>query len=188
MPAGKPTTSFPELDPDKRLGELLLYIAKKCQGDAYFGNTKLNKILFFSDFFAYKRKGTSVTGSEYIKQDFGPTPLRLVQVRNRLEKNKSAVIQKVEMMGKTQHRLLALRDPDLSEFTADDIALVDQIIEFLRDKTAKEASDLSHNRIWRVAQLGETIPYEAVFVSDDNPTEGDVKRAQELIRLHGWAV
>ena len=35
---------------DERLGELILYVADKCADDPRFGATKLNKILWWSDF------------------------------------------------------------------------------------------------------------------------------------------
>lgn len=187
MPA-RPTVSFPRRDPDKRLGELMLYVAKKSQFDPNFGGTKLNKILFYSDFAAFGRTGKPITGAEYIKQEFGPTPKRLLPVRKQLEKKGEAAVQKVDFLGKEQQRLVALREPDLSLFTGEEIALVDQVIDYLRGMSAKEVSALSHNRIWRVARLGQSIPYEAVFVSDENPTESDVERGRELVAQHGWAV
>lgn len=166
----------------------MLYVAQRSQFDPNFGSTKLNKILFYADFCAFARKGKPITGAEYVKREFGPTPRRLLPVREQLEEQKSAVVQNASVLGKEQQRLVALRPPDLSSFTADDIALVDEVIEYLRDKNAKEVSELSHNRIWRVARMGEAIPYEAVFVSDDNPTEADIEKGKELAQRHGWAV
>jgi hypothetical protein len=186
--AARPTVSFPERHPDKRLGELMLYVAKKSQFDPNFGGTKLNKILFYADFVAYGRSGKPVTGTEYIKQEFGPTPKRLVPVRKQLEAKKEAAVQRVDFLGMEQQRLVALRDPDLSLFSGEEIALVDQVIEYLRGKSAKEVSALSHNRAWRVAKMGESIPYEAAFISDENPNEADVERGRELVEHHGWAV
>ena len=186
--AARPTVSFPERHPDKRLGELMLYVAKRSQFDSNFGGTKLNKILFYSDFCSFARSGKPITGAEYIKQEFGPTPKRLIPVRKQLESKNEAAVQRVEFLGKEQQRLVALRDPDLSLFTGEEIALVDQVMEYLKGKTAKEVSELSHNRIWRVAKLGHSIPYEAVFLSDDNPTERDVERGKELVQQYGWAV
>src|SRR5215469_1387653 len=40
---------------EKRLTELILYISKKLSNDEYFGQVKLNKVVFFSDFTAYGR-------------------------------------------------------------------------------------------------------------------------------------
>lgn len=186
--AAHPTVSFPERHPDKRLGELMLYIAKKSQFDPNFGGTKLNKILYYADFVSFGRSGKPITGAEYIKQEFGPTPKRLLPVRKLLETRKEAAVQRVDFLGKEQQRLVALRDPDLSLFSGEEIALVDQVIEYLRGKTAREVSELSHDRAWRVAKMGGAIPYEAAFLSNENSNEGDVERGRELIEQHGWAV
>lgn len=166
----------------------MLYVAKKSQFDPNFGGTKLNKILFYADFYFYRRIGKPITGAEYIKQEFGPTPKRLLPVRKQLEGKKEAAVQRVHFLGKEQQRLIALRDPDLSLFSGEEIALLDQVIEFLWAKTAKEVSELSHNRIWRVARLGQSIPYEAAFLSSDEPSESDIERGRELVQRHGWAV
>ena len=162
----RPRFSFPERHPDKRWGELMLYVAKKSQFDPNFGGTKLNQILFYADFVSYGRSGKTITGAEYIKQEFGPTPKRLLPVRKQLETRKEAAVQPVDSLGREQQRLVALRDPDLSLFSGEEIALVDQVIEYLRGKSAKEVSELAHNRAWRVAKMGGSIRYEAAFVSD----------------------
>ncbi len=71
---------------EKRFGELLLYISKKCASDPKFGATKLNKILFYSDFLAYAQLGNSITGCEYQKLPHGPVPKRILAVRAALER------------------------------------------------------------------------------------------------------
>jgi hypothetical protein len=38
---------------EQKMKELILYISQKCADDTKFGATKLNKILYFSDFLAY---------------------------------------------------------------------------------------------------------------------------------------
>ena len=80
-----PTFSFPEMDPDRRLAELILYIAEKCERDPNFGATKLNKILAFADFSAYFETGRPITGAEYMRTPQGPVPRRLPPVRAELE-------------------------------------------------------------------------------------------------------
>jgi len=166
----------------------MLYVAQKCQEHSKFGSTKLNKILFYSDFLSYGMKGKAITGTEYFKLDFGPVPRRLKAVESGLIQGGDAVVQKMDFLGREQKRLVALRDPDLSLFRADEIDLVNKVIEKLKDMTAEEVSDLSHKRIWRIAGLKETIPYEAFFVSDRDADDADIQRAQELIAEYKWAV
>ena len=86
--------------------------------------------------------------------------------------------------GRTQNRAVNLRAPNLSVFSAEQISLVDRIIEELWDLDAEAVSDLSHRMMgWRLADLNETIPYETVFISSEPLTETDVQRARELRRL-----
>src|ERR1035437_1475045 len=59
---------------DDKLRELVLYIATASEGDEPFGKVKLNKILFFADFEAYRRFVRSITGHEYQKLAQGPAP------------------------------------------------------------------------------------------------------------------
>src|SRR5437660_6974881 len=58
-----PLRKWPENE--VRYKELVLYICQKCATDQKFGATKLNKILYFSDFLAYAELGEPITGFEY---------------------------------------------------------------------------------------------------------------------------
>ncbi|MDH5642316.1 MAG: Panacea domain-containing protein, partial [Nitrospira sp.] len=61
--------------------ELILYVASQCEQDTYWNSTKLNKILFYSDFLAYKVNGQSITGADYFALERGPAPKALVPIR-----------------------------------------------------------------------------------------------------------
>ena len=69
---------------ERRFRELLLYICEKSATDPKFGATKLNKILYFSDFLAFARYGKPITGFEYQRERNGPVPKRLVSIRNQM--------------------------------------------------------------------------------------------------------
>src|SRR6266498_2034018 len=79
--SSKLTFDFPEMDCEERLREMILYICAKCADDPAFGATKLNKILWFSDFLAYFQRGVPITGVAYQRLSRGPAPKRLVPVR-----------------------------------------------------------------------------------------------------------
>ena len=67
MPDPKPGTD--EVGRDaydaKKFCELVLYIAKRSEDDPRFCAVKLNKIMYYSDFGAYRRLGQSITGANY---------------------------------------------------------------------------------------------------------------------------
>src|SRR5690242_1312364 len=57
-----------------RLRELILYIAERLKDDPNFGKTKLVKVLFYSDFDAYRETGQPITGTPYLHMERGPYP------------------------------------------------------------------------------------------------------------------
>ena len=163
----------------------MLHVAARCQNDPTFGATKLNKILFFSDFSSFLRTGKPVTGAIYMRQNNGPVPRRLVPAREELIDKKRAVIQKNELWnGMVQNRLIALDKADLSQFTKEELQQVEAVVESLDGRTAAEVSKLSHEEClaWEIAEDGEDIPYEAAFLMPLRECEGAEIRALELAR------
>lgn len=174
MVTGKPFEAkrVDETPNDAKLGELILYVAQKCQEDPTFGATKLNKILFYSDFTQFGRKGRTITGQAYQKIEFGPAPRLLKPVQDSLMAKGDCAIQKRMHFGRVQYRTIATREADLDAFTGEDIAVVDSIIADLWGMTATETSDLSHLFVgWLAFAEGDTIPPETVFVSGRKLTQ-----------------
>src|SRR5207253_590548 len=96
-----------------------------------------------------------------------------VAVRQKMIGDGSIAVEKRAMPGEAyQDRVVALRDPDLAAFTAFEIALVDEFIQGFWGESGNELSRLTHRyRGWLVAKaLGDPIPYQAVFLSDEPPT------------------
>lgn len=170
-----------------KLGELMLYIADRSTDDPSFGATKLNKVLFFSDFLAYANLGASITGAEYQKLKHGPAPRQLLPIQRELVAAGAASISPQARSSFVQKRLVALRAPDLSRFTAEEIATVDEVLDGLRNATATAVSQLSHKWSlgWKVARLGETIPYNTVYWSAPEADSEAVERAKELSKELG---
>jgi len=161
--------------------ELILYVAKVCSDDPTFGATKLNKILFFSDFFAFRKHNKSITGATYQKLEHGPAPKCLLPVQRELLRDRSLAIQEINRYGLKQKRPVALREADLNVFDASEIAVVHEVIRALWGVSAAETSELSHGFWWHIANTGEVIPIEVSLVeipSEVSATEID--RAKSL--------
>lgn len=168
--------------------ELLLYVAERSENDPLFGATKLNKILFFSDFLFYGDTGKSITGATYQRLDHGPAPRELLPVQKELLDNEEAFLHQTGSGKFTKKKLLALRSPDLRYFAPEEIAMVDKIISALRAYNAGQVSDLSHLMAigWEIAGDREDIPYQSVFLSSDKPTTRDLERGVDLAKEHGF--
>jgi hypothetical protein len=152
---------------DAKMKELILYLATRSEGDPRFSSTKLNKLLFYCDFAAYRRFGCSITGHHYRKLPFGPAPKAMLPILEQMKGNRDCVEVERACFGHTQRRVMALRPPNVSLFSSDELHLADRIVDDLWENNATEVSDLSHDFIgWKSAALNEIIPYETVFVGD----------------------
>ena len=164
-----------------KFAELVLYISKACANDPDFGATKLNKILFFSDFRSYRMAHKGISGATYQKLDHGPAPKCLLPVQNALIKGKSLAIEEVARYGKTQKRPVALREPDVSGFSAEEIALVNEVIRDLSGKNASDVSELSHRFWYDIAKSKEEIPLQVSLVDiPDDVSDSERRHAKFL--------
>lgn len=173
-------------DEDK-FKELILYVAEKCEDDPHYGAVKLDKVLFYSDFLAYAVMGKPISGAEYIALAHGPGPKLLAPIRDAMEEANDIVVRKRDRFGQTQVRVIPRRRVNLSLFSSEEIALVDNILGALRGQNATELSELSHLEYgWKVAKYKETIPYETAFISTSDATPADKERARELAHEYAW--
>jgi hypothetical protein len=174
---------MPVASSEHKLRELILYIAAKSESDPNFGATKLNKLLFYSDFLAYRALGRSITGQRYQKLEFGPAPKGILPVLREMEQERACAQAERTHHGLRQRRVVALREADLAAFSAQEIDLVRDVITELWNLTGSEVSDLSHQFVgWQVAGLGEEIPYGTVWIAPPRPlTPEEEQWAQEAI-------
>jgi len=164
--------------------EFVLYVADKCFFHEKFGVTKLNKILFFADFLAYANFGKPITAAEYFNLERGPAPQQMKPILDEMQEKGEIEIVRTRFFTKTQHRPIAKRAADIRSFKSHEIALIDQVIEDLKDMTAQEVSNYSHQYVgWKMTEERELIPYHTVFCKDtheDEITDEDRKIATEI--------
>lgn len=174
-------------DGDRRLRELIVYIAGKFLTCEFFGIVKLNKTLFHSDMLSFRRHGVPISGSKYKKDYRGPVPVHVLPVQKQMEQRHEIAVVSEDKYGLTQRRVVALRRPDLTLFTGRDIAIVDEVIQRLWQKTGTQVSEESHGVQWNTRALEDPIPYEASYLSDEPITPADVERTAALATKYGWA-
>jgi hypothetical protein len=175
-------------DSDSRMKEIILYIARICEGDKTYGAIKLNKILFFSDMLTYARTGKPLTGAAYMKERLGPVPKRLLPVRCELIDAGDAAIERRLYYNVTQQRLRALREARLDAFTGQEIAIVNEVIKNLKSFDGSGVTKLSHTIAWDLVEEHQPIPYESVFLAEPTVDSDDTRRAKELATQHRWDV
>ena len=180
---------FSDVYDEDKFKELILYIADKCSDDPDYGATKLNKILFYSEFFSFGKYGESITKMPYFRLENGPAPKYLKPIRDQMVEDKEIAVQPKPRFSYTQHRVVPLREANLQKLNARDIAIVDEVISALSGVNASGISKYSHLEIGvRIADEKEEIPYHAVFLSRLPLTEYDIEHGLELAKQYDWAI
>jgi len=165
-PLQKPERQIRINVPQKNLGkfkEVLLYILQKVGSRPNVGESVLYKLLYFIDFDYYEKYEEQLVGATYKKNHYGPTPNEFQKIVGRMEgKDLSKV--KGEYFQYPQTKYLPLREADLSKLNANELKMIDRVLERLSDKTAAEISAYSHNDVpWLTTEDGKVIEYESVF-------------------------
>lgn len=166
---------------DAKLKELIVYVAARAADDPAMGAMKLNKVLFHAESRAFLRLGHPISGHPYMKRELGPAPKDLRPIRTNLERG-NAIRVEAEDIGAphAKARIVALREPNRSMFSAEELAIVDEVIEELRPLSGTAVSDDSHRLPgWRAVAMDTEIPYETAIVSVDG-TDEEHARAREL--------
>lgn len=174
---------------DKKLANLINYIIYKCNDDpSKLGSTKLNKILWFCDREVYKRTGKTITKIEYVKIEFGPAPTfsEFQEAIRYLKKNGKIIAKKGEVYySKPQNQFIALEEADISNFTPEEISIIDTIISIItKNFTASSISKLTHDfHWWDKLDIGDKIPIYSVFANPEEINENDINWAKQKLKI-----
>ena len=167
---------------EERFKELIVFITELCNDDDTFGSVKLNKILYFADFMAYRVLGNPITGATYFKLPEGPAPRQLLSARTDLVAEGRIAIELRPYFNGVQKRPVVVGDgPNTAKFNEQERAIVRSIAKYFRGKSAREVSDFSHLQPgWILAEDRGDIPYETAWLSPDPVDQIDEAIAQEM--------
>jgi hypothetical protein len=170
----------------ERLREAILYVSERCEKAKRFGMIKLNKIIWRADFRAFQARHLPITGAGYHKLKLGPAPIEMRPVLEEMRAKREIEIESVDVDSKSEKRVIAILPSNVNFFNADDLKYFEEAIEYYWDKTGTEASDDSHGVAWKTRAEKEKIPYEAVFLNDDQ-LKGDLeKRFAKMAHEKRW--
>lgn len=148
----------------KKFKEVLLYILAKVGSKPNIGESVLYKLLYFIDFNYYEKYEEQLIGATYIKNNYGPTPKEFIKIIEDMEKNKEIVKVEGKYFQYPQRKYLPLRMPDLSILKANELKMIDDVLDKLSDMNATQISEYSHKDVpWLTTEDGEIIEYESVF-------------------------
>jgi hypothetical protein len=165
----------------RKLQELVLYVAQKTAQIDDFGTTKINKTLYHADMAMFRETGRAITGVQYHRIQNGPVPKHiLVAERALVEAGALEIDQSV-----AAHKRIAKRQPDLSLFDNNELSQVDAQIEAIRGDTSAKVSLDSHDVRWHAVNHQGIIPYEFAFLEGKATEKDKVDAAVFAVEL-GW--
>lgn len=143
------------------IAKVILYFANKMNSNLY--KTKLNKLLFYSQFLFYKEKKYPLFENNFIVDFHGPVMENMNTVLHELEEMKIIKLTKTQF-GTVISPLLKLNDTQYGE----ELPILKKVYEKFRDYTSAMISDYSHREsVWSEKRIKEIIPIERAIEIHD---------------------
>ncbi|MDE1975295.1 MAG: SocA family protein [Patescibacteria group bacterium] len=139
------------------------------------GITKLNKLLYFSDFEHFRLYGRPIIGDEYIKMERGPVPERAYSIFNSNFRDKQDdslsgyfEVKPRRILDFTEKTILPMRKADVSCFSQSELDVMGRVSEQYKGKTAAALSGKSHEESpWKKTDLFQKIDYRLILDDAD---------------------
>lgn len=170
----------------EKFDELLVYIAERSADDPTLGDLKLNKLLYYADVTAYRRRGATISDTRYQHLEHGPASVSLLPARKNLVAAGVLDVKPRHRYSFWQKVTRALRPARRDVFDPDELAIVDEILERFRDRNGSEMAELSHGEPgWQMTEMGEDIPIETALLTPTVSPES-VTVGRDLAKRYGW--
>lgn len=142
-----------------RLKNILLYILEHCS-EVFC--TKMNKILFYADFLAYRRHGMALTGLSYKALHYGPVPERWDRVYSQFDE---IVLEPRSYGDKEGYILMADGGSDTSILRPHEIDILDEVCSRFSNSTSSELTQISHHEKAWLENIKDQrrIPFDSAF-------------------------
>jgi len=157
-------SGYRELGLDKLL-YMIIYFAETVQPL----KTKLNKLLFYSDFLNYKKTGFSISGSNYAAIDLGPVPEAYDTLFDYFNRNNWIKIEYVDFKNRENIGEMFVRNPDRQFqqelFNKAELNSLKYVAEYFKSMSTRELIDFSHNeKAWKIKSREKSaIEYDHAF-------------------------
>lgn len=145
-------------------GYCKLNFMKVAQVISYFSQaietnkTKLNKLLFYSDFGCYKKTGCSMTGLEYRAIQFGPVPAEYDKLYMKLQEDGLVAVEQKLVKDYLAEIFLGLMPFDAANFSTDELSVMEKVKVSLGHQSTADLVEMSHEeRAWIENQQSKSL-------------------------------
>lgn len=136
-------TGYRKPNKERIANTLMCFIQK---GNKNFNDKlKLNKLLFYADFYSYNLYGQSITGLSYRAIDYGPVPTFYDNLYTFFENENFIESKWIKVSKNSAKEVFITKEKfDKSIFSKNEILIIEMIAEKFKDSSSWDLVDLSH--------------------------------------------
>lgn len=136
--------------------EMVIYLCTSIQN---VSKTKLNKLLFYSDFISFQKLTLSMSGLAYEHNHYGPVPLNYTLLYESLKED--GVIDLKSFSNYEGEYIVPINQEKFKYLSGQHIEVLDKVVEKFKNFNAKDISDYSHEEsAYKDTGHNEPISYE----------------------------
>ena len=167
----------------RKLMQLIVFFAHH-KAVKPLGKTKLFKLLYFTDATYLWTAGQSITGVEYLKYPYGPVPMQGDFALKTLQQHRLITSKRTQITNtRFMREFIALEQPDMTIFTAQEILTIQQVIQQYGEDSASVLSWKSHQEsAWLFADDWRPLR----LTPGRHSTEHDGEHVASIALLDQW--
>jgi len=151
---------------EEKYKNVILYLSKNTKQGNVWGKKKMYKLLYFVDFDFFERYERPITGDIYHRLQMGPAPSYFDVIAEELKKEGFLRVS----IGKSgpgyndAYIYKAIKDPDLSVFSKEELKMLKRIVDKYGDMTGTQLETLTHKEApYLAVGEGEEMPLELAY-------------------------
>lgn len=145
---------FSKFDLDK-FTNMVLYFA---QNNPKLSKTRLNKLLFYSDFRFFKKNSVSISGTTYIHDYYGPVPSDFELLYTLLKDNDE--VETKQFNDGHGEMFIGTQEFNKNLFTNEELRVLKTVSDDFKDYNAKKITEYSHQeKAYQETEMKAVIPY-----------------------------
>lgn len=133
-----------------------------CEHSNNLYKTKLNKLLFYSDFINFQNTGYSITGLSYKAIPYGPVPSEYERLYTRLSDDQKIAVEPKYINDVCAEEFLSLSQFNIDLFEPEELESIKYVLKKLGKLNTKKVVDISHKeKAWTENEVNKNyISYQ----------------------------
>jgi hypothetical protein len=171
--------------PSEKLKETIHFVCRKTgTGSKVLGAVRLQKILWNFDLRSFQATGYACTGAVFVRGFRGPYAPLASEAIVQLVRERRFFADTTKFFDNDKARLVGKGETNKSLFSSRELAWLQEAMrEICDDRSTGSVDGKWHEVAWRIARLGEEIPFEATAVTIVRPSKEAIEAFKNDLHL-----